>query len=138
MRDFMMAAVPLVVAGIALAVFFAGRAEKKKKREKENGYEAMGMGLVTAAVVVKNRKKKKGRVFRTVFLCIFITVLLLAEVFTYFGGFGTGESADPEEFAKYAETVQSLTIPEGVRAVALGEASHGNSEFQQLKLDVRW
>ena len=42
MRDFMMAAVPLVVAGIALAVFFAGRAEKKKKQEKENGYEAMG------------------------------------------------------------------------------------------------
>ncbi len=44
MRDFMMAAVPLVVAGIALAVFFAGRAEKKKQ-EKENGYEAMGMSL---------------------------------------------------------------------------------------------
>lgn len=31
MRDFMMAAVPLVVAGIALAVFFAGRAEKEKE-----------------------------------------------------------------------------------------------------------
>ena len=30
MRDFMMAALPLVVVGIALAVFFAGRAEKKK------------------------------------------------------------------------------------------------------------
>ena len=45
MRDFMMAAVPLVVAGIALAVFCAGRAEKKKKQEKENGYEAMGMSL---------------------------------------------------------------------------------------------
>ncbi len=30
MRDFIMAAVPLVVAGIALAVFFAGRAEKKE------------------------------------------------------------------------------------------------------------
>ena len=43
MRDFMMAAVPLVVAGIALAVFFAGRAEKKQ--EKINDYEAMGMSL---------------------------------------------------------------------------------------------
>ena len=96
----------------------------------------VALGLVTAAVVVKNRKKKKGRLLHTVFLCIFITVLLLAEVFTYFGGFGTGESVDPEEFAKYAEPVQSLTIPEGVRVVALGEASHGNSEFQQLKLDV--
>ena len=73
---------------------------------------------------------------RTVFLCIFIVVFILAEVFMYFGGFGTGESADPEEFAKYAEPVQSMTIPDGVRVVALGEASHGNSEFQQLKLDV--
>lgn len=45
MRDFMMAALPLVVAGIALAVFFAGRAEKKKKQEKINDYEAMGMSL---------------------------------------------------------------------------------------------
>lgn len=45
MRDFMMAALPLVVAGIALAVFFAGRAGQKKKREKENGYEAEGMRL---------------------------------------------------------------------------------------------
>ena len=44
MRDFIMAALPLVV-GIALAVFFAGRAGKKKKGEKENGYEAMGMSL---------------------------------------------------------------------------------------------
>ena len=43
MRDFMMAALPLVVAGIALAVFFAGRAEKKQ--EKINDYEAMGMSL---------------------------------------------------------------------------------------------
>ena len=45
MRDFIMAALPLVVVGIALAVFFAGRAGKKKKGEKENGYEAMGMSL---------------------------------------------------------------------------------------------
>ena len=45
MRDFIMAALPLVVAGIVLAVFFAGWAEKKQKREKENGYEAMGMSL---------------------------------------------------------------------------------------------
>ena len=40
MRDFMMAAVPLVVTGIALAVFFAGLAEKKQ--ENKNGYEAIG------------------------------------------------------------------------------------------------
>lgn len=43
MRDFMMAALPLVVVGIALAVFVAGQVGQKKKWEKENGYEAMGM-----------------------------------------------------------------------------------------------
>ena len=45
MRDFITAAVPLVVVGIALAVFFTGRAGKKKKQEKESGYEAEGMSL---------------------------------------------------------------------------------------------
>ena len=45
MRDFIMAAVPLVVVGIALAVFFTGRAGKKKKQEKESGYEAEGLSL---------------------------------------------------------------------------------------------
>lgn len=55
MRDFIMAAVPLVVVGIALAVFFAGLAEKKKKQEKKNGYEAMGMlvGLLAGMCVKK-------------------------------------------------------------------------------------
>ena len=45
MRDFIMAALPLVVAGGTLAVFFAGRSGKKKKRGKESGYESMGMSL---------------------------------------------------------------------------------------------
>ena len=53
MRDFMMAAVPLVVVGIALAVFFTGRAGKKKKQEKESGYEAeeMSLGMCFGAAV---------------------------------------------------------------------------------------
>ena len=53
MRDFIMAAVPLVVVGIALAVFFTGRAGKKKKQEKESGYEAerMSLGMCFGAAV---------------------------------------------------------------------------------------
>ena len=52
MRDFIMAAVPLVVVGIALAVFFTGRAGKKKQ-EKESGYEAerMSLGMCFGAAV---------------------------------------------------------------------------------------
>ena len=52
MRDFMMAAMPLVVVGIALAVFFSVLAEKKKKQEKKNGYEAMG-NRIGVHIVVK-------------------------------------------------------------------------------------
>ena len=53
MRDFIMAALPLVVVGIALAVFFTGRAGKKKKQEKESGYEAerMSLGMCFGAAV---------------------------------------------------------------------------------------
>lgn len=35
-----------------------------------------------------------------------------------------------------AKSVSELSIPEGVRIVGLGEASHGNKEFQELKLEV--
>ncbi len=43
MRDFIMAALPLVVVGIALAVFFAGRSRRKKQKETKGDHEAMGM-----------------------------------------------------------------------------------------------
>lgn len=41
-----------------------------------------------------------------------------------------------EDFATYATSVQEIVIPEGVKVVALGEATHGNVEFQQLKKEV--
>lgn len=46
---------------------------------------------------------------------------------------GCGRQTD---FAMYAGTVNEIQIPEEVRIVALGEATHGNKEFQKLKLDV--
>ena len=36
------------------------------------------------------------------------------------------------EFEKYAVTVEDISIPEQAKIVALGEATHGNQEFQQL------
>ena len=41
-----------------------------------------------------------------------------------------------EGFENAAVTVDNIEIPEGTRIVALGEATHGNKEFQQLKLEV--
>lgn len=53
-----------------------------------------------------------------------------------FGGFGTGYCADTKEFSKYATSVSELTVPDEAQIVALGEATHGNKEFQKLRLDV--
>ena len=39
---------------------------------------------------------------------------------------------DINEFEKYAVTVEDISIPEQAKIVALGEATHGNQEFQQL------
>ena len=39
-------------------------------------------------------------------------------------------------FEEAVTTVAGIKIPDGVRIVALGEATHGNKEFQELKLEV--
>ena len=54
----------------------------------------------------------------------------------YFGGFTKVKPIDTEEFAKCAGDISYITIPDSVRIIGLGEATHGNVEFQQLKLDV--
>ena len=54
----------------------------------------------------------------------------------YFGGFKKVKPIDNEDFAKYTGSISDITIPDSVRIIGLGEATHGNVEFQQLKLDV--
>lgn len=63
-------------------------------------------------------------------------ILVATLIFMHFGGFSTGENASPEEFATYAQRVENVTIPENAKIIALGEATHGNIEFQELKLDI--
>lgn len=49
------------------------------------------------------------------------------------------ESEEPdriEGFEDYITGIGDLTLPEGTRIVALGEATHGNREFQQSKREV--
>ena len=65
-----------------------------------------------------------------------VTVVAAAGIYSRFGGFGTGECANTEEFSKYAVPVSELCVPDEAQIVALGEATHGNREFQQLRLDV--
>lgn len=82
--------------------------------------------------------KKRTKFFKIRYIIFgFLGVALLASlVFMRFGGFGTGETANVEEFAEYAQPVENLFIPEDKKIIALGEATHGNVEFQQLKLEV--
>lgn len=81
------------------------------------------------------KKKRRFKIWPIV-LCLFGLLALAALVFMHFGGFGTGESGSPEEFAAYAGAVKDITIPDDAQIIALGEATHGNVEFQQLKLEV--
>lgn len=83
------------------------------------------------------KKTRKKHPLRTAVLLGIVAVLAItAGVYSHFGGFGTGECADTEEFSKYATTVSELILPEQTQIAALGEATHGNAEFQRLKLDV--
>lgn len=81
-------------------------------------------------------KKKRRFKVRLALLCLLGTLALAALIFMHFGGFDTGKSANPEELAVYAGMVKDISIPEDAKIIALGEATHGNAEFQQLKLDV--
>jgi erythromycin esterase len=84
---------------------------------------------------MKKKRKKRSMVW-LILLCLFATLVIAALIFMHFGGFSTGESANPEELAACAGTVEDISIPEDAKIIALGEATHGNAEFQQLKLEV--
>ena len=81
-------------------------------------------------------RKKQGFKKRGILIPLLVIGMIMVGVFLHFGGFGTGESINPEEFKKVARSIDDIEIPENVRIIALGEATHGNVEFQELKLDV--
>ena len=83
-----------------------------------------------------SKTRKKSHNGRIVLLCLLAALLIFGAVFSHFGGLGPGECADTEAFAFYAKDVSELVLPEHTRIVALGEATHGNKEFQQLKRTV--
>ncbi|KAA0549521.1 erythromycin esterase family protein [Bacillus sp. BGMRC 2118] len=57
---------------------------------------------------------------------IFFIVLL--------SGCGRGEAIDVAE--QYITTIDQINIPDEVKVIGMGEATHGNREFQELKRDV--
>ena len=71
-------------------------------------------------------KKTKKHIVRWILLALFVVMLVMACIFSHFGGFGTGKSADTEEFAKYAGQISDISVPAQARVIGLGEATHGN------------
>ena len=81
-------------------------------------------------------KGSKKHTLRWILLMLFFSGIVVLYFYTYFGGFKKVKPIDTREFAMYAGDVSDITIPDSVRIIGLGEATHGNTEFQQLKLDV--
>ena len=76
----------------------------------------------------------KSSMKKTKFIWGIVAVSLMTSVIT-----GCGRSKEPEviqDFDKYISGIEELEVPEGTRIVALGEATHGNREFQQSKKEV--
>lgn len=82
------------------------------------------------------KKRTKRSKIKSIIFGLLGVIVLVALIFMRFGGFSTGKNINSEEFAKYAQSVDNIKIPENSKIIALGEATHGNVEFQQLKLDV--
>lgn len=86
---------------------------------------------------MQKRKNHTGLIVAlNVIALLIITAVCTAGIYSRYGGFGTGECADTEEFLKYADSISEIAVPNETQIVALGEAAHGNKEFQQLRLDV--
>ena len=85
----------------------------------------------------KSSKKHTLRWILIVLLAIALWgVVAFVYFYGYFGGLKKVKPIDTKEFSKCAGNISDITIPDSVRIIALGEATHGNIEFQQLKLDV--
>ena len=72
-------------------------------------------------------------------LCILFVLVILSMI-----GFAVGKVVVPEytakkeisEVDKYAHNVDDIVVPDDAIIVGIGEATHGNVEFQIVKLDV--
>ena len=73
---------------------------------------------------------RKGQLVLWVVIALFMTVCILP------GMRPVAEAAEISDFDKYVTAVDELSVPEGTRITALGEATHGNREFQKLKREV--
>ncbi|MDX8046483.1 erythromycin esterase family protein [Gracilibacillus sp. S3-1-1] len=67
--------------------------------------------------------------FKKIYLFAIFNFIIVALV-------GCGQGEPIESADQYVEQVDQLFVPDDVKIIGLGEATHGNAEFQHLKQDV--
>lgn len=82
---------------------------------------------------MKTLKKILKRIGITLLILIVVFIVGLVVFLNYKAVLARHKIAGIED---YASSVTEINIPDSARIVALGEASHGNIEFQELKLTV--
>ncbi|MGC7928905.1 erythromycin esterase family protein [Lysinibacillus sp. VIII_CA] len=68
---------------------------------------------------------KMKRSLRILTTCILLAVLA-----------GCGQGAAVKDASQYSSEIKDITIPDDVKVIGFGEATHGNVEFQALKKDL--
>ena len=84
-------------------------------------------------------KKENGKmryIGKIIAAFLFGAAIMIFVRYISYGGMNIGTQVNNEEFLKAAEETDDILIPENVKIFALGEATHGNKEFQELKLDL--
>lgn len=81
-----------------------------------------------------NSKKKKGKRIVAGVLIIILVLLLSGWILLNFKVWMATKKV--KDIDDYARSVEQITMPESVEIIALGEAAHGNKEFQELKLSI--
>ena len=65
-----------------------------------------------------------------------ILAIIVTSIYIKYGGFSSGNAVSTEQIMQYAKPIDAITIDRSVKIIGLGEATHGNVEFQVLKKDV--
>lgn len=69
-------------------------------------------------------------------LILILILLMLIGYFIIFNYAKWKSSKKINELDKYVDKVDNINLEENINIVALGEATHGNKEFQELKLEI--
>ena len=85
---------------------------------------------------MKKDHAKKRYIGKIIVAFLFGAAIMAFIRYISYGGMNSGTQVNNEEFLKVAEEIDDIAIPENVKIFALGEATHGNKEFQELKLDL--